>query len=409
MGEAVLSGRRVLLLIVGHLANAPRARKEASALVRAGAKVYVRGVWTDPARVEEDHAIAREIGIDYARVCDLRPREGSRHDRFRQRVAALATRGGVYGPRMLGPGAPEALREARRLRCDLTIAHGEPGMWAASHLRADGLRVGVDFEDWFSHDQLDRDRPLQVRRTLRGLERGLLQQASHVSTTTGVMAEALARDAGTSRRPLVVPNSFDFGGAPDPAPPSSTMRFHWFSQTVGPGRGLDVLADALPHLHGDWSLTLRGALHGHARWYDEVFGARFGDRVQRCEPLPVDALPAAVAQHDVGLALEVPYCPNKDLTASNKLFDYLRCGLAVIATDTAGQVEAMSKGPVSGWTVPAGDAPALADVLQRCIDNRDEVVERRGNARIAARDVWDFKRFEPALIDSVVRALEGGT
>lgn len=403
MGE--LDGRRILLLIVGHLANAPRARKEAAALVRAGARVWVRGVWSDPARADEDRALAQSLGIDFEPVCDLRPGVGPATDRVRHALATRAWALRMRSPRLLGPGAPEMLRAARTLRCDLTIAHGEPGLWVVDRLARAGHRVGVDFEDWFSEDQLEHDRPAALRHWLRTLEHRLLRDAHHVTATTSAMAGALAEAAGVARVPAVVPNSFAFDPQVRPADATPALRFHWFSQTVGPGRGLETLAAALPLLHGDWQLTLRGALHGHAAWFDRLFGAAWGDRVRRVDTLPVDELPRAVAQHDVGLALEVPYCRNKDLTASNKLFDYLRGGLAVIATDTRGQHEAMSAGAPVGSIVPPADAQALARAMQSCIDDRAQAQQLRQNARAMARDTWDFARFEPVIVRSVTGAL----
>lgn len=401
-----LSGRRILLLIVGHLANAPRARKAAAALRAAGARVLVRGVWSQARLADEDMALAAAQGIDFRPVCDLRPGDGRLADRVRHRLAhELHRRAGVHGPRLFGPGAPEMLREARALRCDLTLAHCEQGLWVASRLLAGGARVAVDFEDWFSQDQMPGDRDEALRMRLQALERALLRDARATFTTTHAMAAALAADAQATRLPVVLPNSFEWQGEPEAATGGQGVRFHWFSQTIGPGRGLEVLAQALPLLRGDWSLSLRGALLGYRPWLEETFGASLA-RMRLLEPVEAARLPVETARHDVGLALELPYCRNKQYTASNKLFDYLRAGLAVIATDTLGQREAMDASGDVGWCVPAGDAAALAAAMQACIDEPHALRAHRAAALASAREVWDFRHHAPRLVETVARAVQ---
>jgi glycosyltransferase involved in cell wall biosynthesis len=405
-------GRTVLIVIVGHLASAPRAQKEAAALRAAGARVVVRGNWSDPALVAEDTALAAALGVDFAPATDLRRGSGHLGDRLRHRFARLlhAWTGRVL-PRTLGPGAPELLRIARRLRADLTMVHSEPGLWLGRRLLDDGLRVGVDFEDWFSHDQLPTDRGDAVRGVLRELERFHLRHAHCCLATTQVMAEALARDAGTARVPVAIPNSFpDDGGRviPDRADGAgaTAVSFYWFSQTIGPARGLEALAAALPLLRGDWVLHLRGALGVHAGWFDAQFPPELRARIHVLAPVSNAELPARSRAHDVGLALELPYCDNKQLTASNKIHEYLRVGLAVIATATEGQAEVMRASPGAGQLVPAGDAPALAAAMQRMIDAPELLRETKRQSALAGARTWDWSFFEPQLLAALGAALD---
>ncbi|MBA3486028.1 MAG: glycosyltransferase, partial [Lysobacter sp.] len=202
-------GRTVLIVIVGHLASAPRAQKEAIALRTAGAKVIIRGNWFDQALVDEDVALAQALDVDFAPATDLRREGGRLTDRVRHRVAHESFRRlGTLSARVLGPGAPELLRAARHIKADLTVVHSEPGLWLGRRLLEDGRRVGVDFEDWFSHDQLSSDRKEPIRESLRALERHMLRHAHCCLTTTQVLSDALAEDAGTARRPTVVRNCF---------------------------------------------------------------------------------------------------------------------------------------------------------------------------------------------------------
>lgn len=413
---ASLNGRTIMLAIVGHLASAPRAQKEARALRTSGARVVIRGTWSNPCLVDEDLALARSLDVDFAPVVDLRSRGGSLPDRARHRLAhEIHDRLGPVPSRVLGPGAPELLRAAERINADLTMVHSEPGLWVGRELLARGRRVGVDFEDWFSRDQPPADRPDAVRRVLQAHERYLLRNAHCCLTTTRVMARALAEDAGVSRLPTVVPNCLPVTGgsrAGDESscfgverPDRSAVSFYWFSQTIGPGRGLELLAQALPSIRGDWQLHLRGSLDAYRSWFESTFSPEMRERIHCHEPVTNDELTALTGAHDVGLALEIPYCDNKQLTASNKIHEYLRAGLAVIATGTRGQEEVMEASPGAGVVVGAGNAEALAAAMQRMLDEPTYLRSCQEHAAEAGRTVWDWARHEPVLLRALADAL----
>jgi glycosyltransferase involved in cell wall biosynthesis len=103
------------------------------------------------------------------------------------------------------------------------------------------------------------------------------------------------------------------------------------------------------------------------------------------------------ASHDVGLALEIPHCSSRDLTATNKIFEYLRCGLAVIASDTCGQQEVMDGCPKAGWMVPADDSEKLAEIMQKCLHDRPALAQARKESRKAGRDIWAWENFSSQL------------
>ena len=402
----------LLIFIGGHLSTAPRPQKEAAAAIKAGFRVMIRGTWWDDRLTDEDLALAASIGADFAPVIDLRKRDSSTILlKLRQRLAREAcARLGWEIARALGIGAPEMLKEALRIKPDLTMVHSEAGLWVGDQMLKRGFRVGVDFEDWFSEDLPMADRKGRPLGLLKGLERKLLREASLTLTTTQVMAEALAKDAGTKRLPEVIPNCFPWSKAPrsetgtqDTRSPT-TRSFYWFSQTIGPGRGLETLGAALMQVRGDWELHLRGDLRNYQTWFESAFPSMIRDRVKLHGPVSNAELPLASSSHDVGLALEEPHCPSRDLTATNKIFEYLRCGLAVIATQTAGQEEVMSACPDVGWRVPPGDVEALRGALQSCINDRESVMKARESALVAASSQWAWESFEGKMADLLRKA-----
>jgi glycosyltransferase involved in cell wall biosynthesis len=274
-----------------------------------------------------------------------------------------------------------------------------------------GFRIGVDFEDWFSEDLMPEARRRRPILALAAVEKFLLKHATYCQTTTRVMAKAMSMKAKAERIPLAIPNVFPWSDRAHIEQHKSDERgdevsFYWVSQTIGPGRGLEVLAQALRKIEGHWRLRLRGELGQNAGWFDTTFPSQIRNRIQLLEPVTNKELLARNASHDVGLALELPYLPNKDLTASNKIFDYLRAGLAVIATNTAGQTEVMSTCPDTGWVVPAENVDALATALQQAVDNPHKLAIRKRAALSAAQEHWSWEHYEHSLVAMVNKALE---
>lgn len=402
-----------MILIGGHLATAPRPQKEAVALRAAGARVLIRGTWWNPCLAEEDMALAKKIDVNFTPVVDLRGGgRGSFTLRLRQRLARECyTRLGLVTPRTFGLGAPEFLREARHINADLTMVHSEAGLWVGKKLLDEGRRVGVDFEDWFSQDLPLADRKGRPVAAMQALERQLLRQAHCCLTTSQSLADSLASDAGTGRVPVVVPNCFPASvrekalGGPRDAKPDGVVSFHWFSQTIGPGRGLESLAQALPLLKGEWQVTLRGALRGYQGWFDQTFPEAVRTRVHLLDPVSNEELLARTMSHDVGLALEVPYCPSRDLTATNKIFEYLRAGLAVIATRTQGQEEVMRACPGAGALIAPEDPAALASSMQKMIDDAAYLQSCRHLSTEAGTSVWSWEAHAPKLVNAIADGL----
>jgi glycosyltransferase involved in cell wall biosynthesis len=404
-----LKDSTVLVLVDDHLANAPRPQKEVLALRKAGAHVAVRGAWWNPVLAAEDLSLARSMDVDFAPVIDLRG-TGVKGllVRLRWRLAREGlTHLGLVTARTLGIGAPEFLRAARQVNADLTMVHSEGGLWVGKELLEEGRRVGVDFEDWYSQDLLPADRQGRPIAALQALERRLLQQAQCCLTTSQALAGALASDASSDRVPTVIPNCFPaamrdaaLAGPRDPRP-IGTVSFHWFSQIIGPGRGLEILAQALPQLRGNWLLTLRGARRGYEDWHNRTFPESVRPRIRLFDRVPNDELLARTMSHDVGLALEVPYCPSRDLTATNKIFEYMRAGLAIIATGTRGQEEVMRASPTVGTLVPPGDPAALAAAMQNMLDDPDFLRDCRQRSAAAGMSVWSWETHEPTLVRAI--------
>jgi len=131
--------------------------------------------------------------------------------------------------------------------------------------------------------------------------------------------------------------------------------------------GIELVADAelsaesdpylLDHLlDGD---LLFPAVLGMEAWIRSQLPEAWRQRVFVHPLAPNDELASRVSEHDIGFAGEVPYCRNKNLTVSNKVLQYLLGGLAVVASDTAGQRAPGGQRPGPHPASPGRVHPAL--------------------------------------------------
>lgn len=400
----------ILILIGGHLCTAPRPQKEADTLANAGHTVTVRGFWFDPALVARDRQLLAEKKWRFEPILDFQPvhRWRNLNTRLHRRFArASFKRFGVFSPVLLGYGAHAMLKVARQMQADLTIVHSEAGLWVGHHLLKAGFQVGVDFEDWFSEDLLPGERAARPIARMKDFECNLLKHCGYCTTTSHALAEALSK-AYQSPVPSVIYNTFSWAerqqidGQIKDRQDLSLSSLHWFSQTIGPGRGLETLFQALPLLNQSVEVHLRGdCLPIHRQWLESVIPENWSKRIFIHPTVPNSELLSRIAEHDIGLALESSDIPSRNLTITNKLFQYLQAGLAVVATDTAGQREVFSKFPEIGAMVAEKNPETLANTLNTLLSDSRALAAAKTYSLHASQTSFCWEKQSERLIKTV--------
>jgi glycosyltransferase involved in cell wall biosynthesis len=402
--------KKILILTSAHLCRNPRVVKEATTLGGAGYDVTVMSVSSQVRFEQMDREMMRSLPFKRVVLNYAEPTGSARLADFFQRAATWGARRLCSGleietAQTLGP-ASALLRLARSFLADLTIVHTEIPIWAAQHLIKDGRRVAVDVEDWYSEDLLYADRRSRPLKLLRHAEGIALRHAVYSSSTSETMSDALV-NAYHCPRPIVLRNAFPLQSQSRAATPASAVpSFIWFSQTIGPGRGLELFFAA-------WSRTT------HASKVYLLGDERSGYREKLLARLPVDRradlhfiplvtpeeLPRKLAEFDIGLALEPRWPLNRDITISNKILQYLNAGLAVIATDTAGQAEVMRAAPESGLALAAHETTEYAAALDALLGNPGRLRAMQLAARAAAEREFCWEQETPRLLAAVNQAL----
>jgi len=406
--------QRILILATGHLSTNPRVLKEAFTLSESGYSVAVIGKRYLINLDENDKSIANKFSIDY-RYIDLIGGDfpspshmlGLLH-RSEVRIAKdLVKYLQWQSAEALGP-ASALLRAARKIPADLTIVHNEAAQWVGLQLIGEGRKVAVDFEDWNSEDLLPTDRVSRPLDLMRHNEKALLHQARYVTTTSEALSDGLfARYGG--QRPEVITNSFPLPPLPPrrERSPDAPPAFFWFSQTIGPGRGLEAFLAAYALTKKNSQLTLLGQIHDNYRTHllsllpkSRQLHVSFHDLVSPEE------LPNLIAKNDIGLALEPREPANKDLTISNKILQYLGSALAVVATPTKGQAEVLTRNPQAGILLNnLDDAKATAAALDTLLADPNGLHMHQQAARHLAETHYCWEQEAPRLLELVERAL----
>lgn len=406
----------ICLITGSHLSRNPRLVMEASALAEAGYDVIVLGPGLTDALHDKDLEILKKVSWQYKICVDLRRSHVNSVDRMFlravRRVSGDAVKLlGIETPDAIGYGVRRARRAARAMQADLFVGHQEFGMWVACKLAAEGRRVAAHFEDWFSRDLLPEAQAVRPLRLLAECEGHLLNHAEYVTTTSHAMASAMAAAYGTTP-PNVIYNCFPWsdreyidGKFKDRAD-RSTPSLHWVSQTIGMGRGLELLCEALSHVEHPVQLHVRGAYNEQTEeWLRGMFPSRQGHSLFLHGVVPPAELLSRIAEHDIGLALESPDSDSRNYTVTYKTFHYLVAGLAVIATDTKGQAEVAASSHEAIRLCRAGDPMDLAEQINRLVSHPGALAEAKSRALALARERFCWEKQAPVLLDLVENCL----
>ena len=408
--------RRIVIVSGASLAWNPRVLKEASTLARAGFETTVLGSKRSAAGLDRDKDLARRHGFQFHPVGAYGDGVVDRCRNLGRRLRnALAGKWhritGIESRYQLGPLVDELLSAAGALHADLYVVHLEQALWAGVRLIESGYRVGIDFEDWYSEDLLPearRRRPLQL---LGELEEQLLTKGDYSSCPSKALSGVLSAKFDC-RPPAIVYNAFPWAdraaldGQYKDRRDRRVPSIHWYSQTIGAGRGLEELIAALPRVTHDAEVHLRGKLDSEFNdWLVSHVPEAWRERIHLHELVSSDELLSRIAEHDIGFAGERHVPASRDLTVTNKLLQYLLGGVAVVASNTSGQTEVAHMAPGAVTLYEGGNPEDLARAINTLLGDPAALATSKRAALNSARELFSWEQCERTLLDSVASAL----
>lgn len=402
---------RICLITPQHVSFQPRSLREADAFAEAGHDVRVVCRQIEPQLGEFDRELMR------SRKWRLQPVELSRDEntfawlsatvrwKFHQSLFRAGLRMPAVVNRSYLKGFDAMVAASISEPADWLIAHTQPSLAiAAEAARYLKSRIGFDCEDLLAESDSD---PADV---VRFIERKYLGLCDYISAASECMARQLAT-AYDVTTPLVLYNVTSAGLAdklpsPNQRPHSAALRLHWFGQTIGKGRGLEDVFEALKLLANEKvELHLRGRVAVDFQSEIDRLTARkdIAEKVFIHPIVSPSELIRTMDQFDIGLSLERPDHGNYSLAATNKLFSYILGGLGVAATDTQGHREVFEQAPTIGFLYQAGRPETLAAKLRELIFDKKALSLLQKNAWDVARKkfCWDVEKQK--LLDLVGR------
>ncbi len=309
------------------------------------------------------------------------------------RIARAANWGMVQSTSM-APSLPWLLWQRRRAADIVHVHMPDPMAALAVWLARPHARLVLHW-----HSDVVRQRV--ARHAYHPLERWLLRRADAVIATSQAYVDSSPALQAFRGKVAVIPI-----GVPPPEPPEperiGELRSRYGERRIvfALGRmtyykGWEVLIDAARQLPSDVLVVIGGGGPELPRYRALAARAGANDRVRFVGPLSA----AAVEAH---FAIARAFCMSSTLRAEAfgvVVLEAMARGLAVVATDIPGSgLGWLHQDGVTGLSVPARDAAALAAALRRLLDD----AQLRARCGAAGRRRWEELFTADAMADQTV-------
>lgn len=410
---------KICILTRAALAANPRVTKEAQALANAGHDVTIvcgkYSSWSSKfeAAAAPDCVTIRSVTYGRAapratRLAQIVRRKAARGFlRCIRHNASLATYAGC-------DVTPGLIRAAISIPAHLYIAHYNAALpAAAAGARANGGAYAFDAEDYHPGDALDLPENELENHIIHVIESRYLPGCRYITAASPGIAQAYAKRYNIPR-PEVVLNVFPKTQAPTHPTHrgsfSPSPSLYWFSQIIGPDRGLETAIAAIAAAKSAPHLVLRGTpspgYADHLRNISSALGVP--ERLHFLGPAEPQEMERLASSFDLGFVGEAGSTHNRRIALTNKQFTYLLAGLPAIMSDVPAHVDFQREAQGAVWIYSRENVSSLAGVLDRLLLEPRRLAEARERAFQLgqARFNWDIEQAH--LLRTVERAVRQG-
>jgi glycosyltransferase involved in cell wall biosynthesis len=392
----------ICIVTAGPLGSNPRVVKEAQALYDEGNDVTVIATRTLANVDLRDESALATSGWRVRRL-DFRSRRVRWLHRVRQIVYARAfaiTGYGCFANRAASVFSGALIAAAKRIPADLYIAHYPAALPAAAiAARQNGAPYAFDAEDFHLGDWPEDPGHEPKRRLIRALEGRYLRGCAYITAASPGIADAYVQ-AYAVKRPSVVLNVFPCAQGPARTTLAGTVvpgpSLYWFSQTIGPDRGLECAVVAIGRARTRPHLYLRGS--PASGFLDRLRAiaveAGVAGRVHILPPAVPSEMERLAACYDAALVGETGHTPSRRIALTNKQFSYLLAGVPVVMSDIPAHRAFAPEMGEAGRLYRVDDADSLAAALDAILSNAAVLAAARAAAfRLSqTRFNWDLEK-----------------
>lgn len=235
----------------------------------------------------------------------------------------------------------ELLKAAKKIKADWYIGHNLGALpIAVKAALFNNAKSGFDFEDYHRGESFPIIK-MDFKR-ICFLENKYVSYLTYYSTSSDLITDLTKKNHIQFKGQVItLLNCFPLVQQPKYISKKEydrTLQLFWFSQTIGIGRGLEVLIKAINYLNDTTiHLTLAGRCNNDILKYINENAGVMVTNVHFAGIIQPENLPDFASKFDVGLAIETGFSENNHIALSNKLFTYLLAGNALVLSKTSMQ------------------------------------------------------------------------
>lgn len=304
-------------------------------------------------------------------------------------------------------------KKIKSIKADLYIAH-HPSLisgvaFASEHFNSKFI---YDVEDAFPFVR-QGSTLTNFDSSVFNIERKFIPKASMLSVASPLYIDLYKSLYELKVEPIILLNVFDLiqetnvSGFKDRVD-LNKVSFYWMSQTVGLDRGLQDLFQVLDNLDPNlFELHIRGNCSNKVKQelLSFVKNESISKNIYFHDLLDINELSKRNVEHDIGFAIEPSTSLNRDLCISNKLLDYLRSGLMVIATKTQGHMFVANNCNESIRLYKSGDVSELTTILKEILENRELIQNFKDMNLNLAKEKFNWNSSSLIWLESVKKTL----
>lgn len=393
---------RILIITPKQPSGNPRMRKSADALAEAGHEVHVLYAYNADWATTADESILPNAPWTFERIGGDPHTDQLTYQWTRAWRKAFELSGNIE--RAMCRGFSTYVKKGIAWDPDLIIGHN-PGALGPLLRISKKLQVPAlfDAED-FHRGESAQPSAATVRVTQ--LEDATLSQLKQISAASPLIAEAY-RALYPQLNVTTVNNAFPshYLATEPTVDATQPLSLVWFSQVIGLDRGLREFLQCL-YFIPDVPVSIHLLGMASAEVTDEIIQlvTNANHHIEFFPPLPEKQLFDFIAQHEIGLALEIGEPPNRDLCRTNKLYTYPLSGCYTLASRTTAQIQFFEEFPSAGRLINLENPESMARVLKKIFQDRQGLVKHREQARLLALTTLNWDR-ESKILVSVVENL----
>ncbi len=293
------------------------------------------------------------------------------------------------------------IKAAERTKADIYIAHNLGAIAAAvAGAKKHKARAGFDAEDFHRGEYQDQNSKECL--LVKKIEDTYLIKVDFVTTASPLIAEAY-KALYIGLNCITINNVFSkkFLQKRFLKKTTEPLTIFWFSQKIGPKRGLETVIKVIEVLKEKCKIELYLLGSVSKEYSHELSNYLKSDVLHFIKPVLPENIFTEAAKYDIGLCVEDPHNENRDICLTNKLFTYLLAGNCIIFSNTKAQAAFFNSYPDVGFLYDSKNETQLENILyDLATDNRKLYAAQKSSLEMAD-NIFNWENESKKLIQFI--------